>query len=163
MTSGVFQDWKTNAGDLRAQLMLGAFRFAQKLHRLPRRLRWLGLPYLGAYQFLMYWELGIELNYKAAIGPRLTLHHGYATVIHDGVVIGSDCVLRHCTTLGSRRGENDCPVIGDNVDIGSNSVIIGKIRIGDGAKVGAGSVVIDDVPAGATAAGNPAKIVKSAG
>lgn len=161
MSSDVFQDWKANAGNLRVQLMLGAFRFAQKLHRLPGFLRWMGLPYLGLYQFLMYWELGIELNYKAAVGPRLTLHHGYATVIHDGVVLGSDCVLRHCTTLGSRRGANDCPVIGDSVDIGSNAVVIGEIRIGDGAKIGAGSVVMHDVPAGATVAGNPAKLVRS--
>lgn len=160
MTSDLFQDWKSNAGNLRVQLMLGAFRFAQKLHHLPRGLRWIGLPYLGLYQFMMYWELGIELNYKATIGPRMTLHHGYATVIHDGVIIGSDCVLRQCTTLGTRRGGNDCPVIGDGVDIGSNSVIIGAIRIGDGAKIGAGSVVISDVPAGASVAGNPAKVVR---
>ena len=108
----------------------------------------------------MYWEMGIELNYKAAIGPRLQLHHGYALVVHDDVVIGSDCILRHCTTLGSRRGHNDCPVIGNGVDIGCNSVVIGALQIGNGARIGAGSVVIADVAAGATVVGNPARLVR---
>lgn len=157
MTNGILQDWSVNSGNFRSQLVLAAFRFAQKLHRWPRGVRWLGLPYLGLYQLLMYWEMGIELNYKAAIGPRLRLHHGYALVVHDDVVIGSDCVLRHCTTLGSRRGRNDCPVIGDNVDVGCNSVVIGAIHVGNGAKIGAGSVVVNDVAAGVAVAGNPAK------
>jgi putative colanic acid biosynthesis acetyltransferase WcaB len=52
------------------------------------------------------------------------------------------------------------PVIGDNVEIGSNVVIIGDISIGDGAIVGAGSVVTKDVPAHAVVVGNPARIIK---
>lgn len=163
MSGGVWQDWEVNRGDTRMRLLLGSFRFAQKLHRWPRGVRWLALPYLGVYQFLAYWELGIELNYKARIGPRLRLHHGFGLVIHDAVVIGADCTLRHCTTLGNRRGGDDCPVLGDGVDVGSNSVIIGAIKIGDGAVIGAGSVVLHDVAPGVTVAGNPAKPVSRAG
>lgn len=162
MSQGILQDWSVNRGNIRSQLMLSSFRFAQKLHRLPRWIRWIGLPYLAIYQLLMYWELGIELNYKARIGPRLRLYHGYALVIHDHAVIGSDCTLRHATTIGMRKGPDDCPVIGDGVDIGSNSVVIGAIKVGDGAMIGAGSVVVHDVPAGATVAGNPAKPLGSA-
>ena len=46
------------------------------LHRWPRGIRWFGMPYLAVYQLLMYWELGIELNYKAEVGPRLRLYPG---------------------------------------------------------------------------------------
>lgn len=159
MRQGILQDWSANPGNIRSRLMLASFRFAQKLHRLPRGFRWIGLPYLAVYQLLMYWELGIELNYKAAIGPGLKLYHGYALVIHDNAVIGSDCTLRHATTIGMRKGPADCPVIGNHVDIGSNSVVIGAIKVGDGATIGAGSVVVHDVPAGATVAGNPARPV----
>jgi len=162
MRDGILQDWSANGGNLRSQFVLAAFRFAQKMHRLPRGFRWLGIPYLGLYQLLIYWELGIELNYKAEIGPRLRLHHGYALVIHDSVVVGADCVLRHCTTLGSRRGDGDCPSIGDRVNIGCNSVIIGAIKVGDDANIGAGSVVIDDVVPHGTVAGNPARPVRIA-
>lgn len=142
--------------------MLASFRFAQKLHRWPRWIRWAGMPYLAVYQLLMYWELGIELNYKAEIGPRLRLYHGYALVIHDNAVIGADCTLRHATTIGMRKAADDCPVIGDRVDIGSNSVVIGAINVADDATIGAGSVVVHDVSAGSTVAGNPARPVGDA-
>lgn len=159
MSQGILQDWSANRGNIRCQLMLSSFRFAQKLHRLPRWFRWIGLPYLAVYQLLMYWELGIELNYKASVGSGLRLYHGYALVIHDNAVLGSGCTLRHATTIGMRKGPDDCPVIGDRVNIGSNSVIIGAIKVGDGATIGAGSVVVHDVPAGTIVAGNPAKPV----
>jgi putative colanic acid biosynthesis acetyltransferase WcaB len=129
------------------------------LHRWPKCIRWLASPYLFVYQLLVWWELGIELNHKAEVGPRLRLHHGYGLVVHESAVIGSDCTLRHGTTIGTRRESDDCPVIGDRVDIGCSSVIIGRIKIGDDAKIGAGSVVLHDVPAGCTVAGNPARPV----
>jgi len=162
MSNNILQDWSANRGDLRSRLILASFRFAQVLHRLPPSLRWIGLPYLAVYQLLMYWELGIELNYKAEIGPGLRLHHGYALVVHDCAILGPNCVLRHCTTIGSRHSSDDVPVIGADVDIGCNSVLIGPIKVGNRAVIGAGSVVIHDVPAGVTVAGNPARIISPA-
>jgi maltose O-acetyltransferase len=50
--------------------------------------------------------------------------------------------------------------IGKQCFIGARAIILKGVTIGDGAVVGAGSVVTKDVPAGATAAGNPAKVVK---
>jgi len=43
------------------------------------------------------------------------------------------------------------------VDIGCNSVLIGRITIGDDAVIGAGSVVLHDVAPRQTVAGNPAR------
>jgi len=43
--------------------------------------------------------------------------------------------------------------------VGAGAVILGSITIGDHAVVGANAVVLQDVPAGATAVGNPAKIL----
>jgi acetyltransferase-like isoleucine patch superfamily enzyme len=45
--------------------------------------------------------------------------------------------------------------------IGSGAVLLCGITIGENALVGAGSVVTKDVPAGATVAGNPARIIKA--
>ena len=160
MNPGILQDWEANKGNVRSRLILVLFRMAQRLYRLPTALRWLGFPCLAFYEIFVGWFLGIELNHKAAIGPRLKLFHGTALVIHGGAVIGSDCTLRHCTTIGMKNLPEEVPVIGDHVDIGCNSVIIGKIRIGDRATIGAGSVVIDDVPAGAVVAGNPARPIR---
>jgi putative colanic acid biosynthesis acetyltransferase WcaB len=60
--------------------------------------------------------------------------------------------------LDGRAGPS--PVIMNNVDVGSNAVIIGDIVIGDGAIIGAGAVVTKSVPARAVVAGNPARIIR---
>ena len=52
------------------------------------------------------------------------------------------------------------PHLEDNVFVGPNAVIIGKVRIGEGAIIGAGAVVTKDVPAKAVVGGNPAKIIR---
>lgn len=61
-------------------------------------------------------------------------------------------------TLGINNGGT--PIIGKNVYIGAKATIIGPVKIGDGAKIGAGALVITDIPAGCTAVGVPAKVVK---
>ena len=51
-------------------------------------------------------------------------------------------------------------IIGDDVWIGLNSIILSGVTIGQGAIIAAGSVVTKDVPPYAIAGGNPAKIIK---
>ena len=52
-------------------------------------------------------------------------------------------------------------VIEDDVLIGANAVVIEGVRVGAGAVIAAGSVVISDIPAGAVAAGVPARVIKA--
>ncbi len=51
-------------------------------------------------------------------------------------------------------------VIGKNVWIGSNAVILLGVKIGDNSVIGAGSTVVEDIPPYCVAVGNPARIVK---
>lgn len=51
-------------------------------------------------------------------------------------------------------------LIGNDVWIGSHSIILSGVTIGDGAIIGAGSVVTNDIPPYAIAAGNPARVIK---
>ena len=53
------------------------------------------------------------------------------------------------------------PVIGDNVSIGSGSVVVGAINIGDNVRIGSNSYVNKDVPSNSIVAGIPAKVIKS--
>ncbi len=63
-------------------------------------------------------------------------------------------------------GHKDCStskgpiIIGDDVWIGMNAIVLSGVTIGQGAVVAAGSVVTHDVPAYAIVGGNPAKIIK---
>lgn len=51
-------------------------------------------------------------------------------------------------------------IIGNNVFIGCNCIVLKGVKIGDNSVIGAGSVVTKDVPANCMAAGNPAKVIK---
>jgi virginiamycin A acetyltransferase len=51
-------------------------------------------------------------------------------------------------------------IIGNDVTVGANAIILPGVRIGDGAVVGAGAIVTTDVPPYAIVAGVPAKIIR---
>jgi serine acetyltransferase len=82
-------------------------------------------------------------------------------VIHPGARIGASCLLRQGVTIGDRLPRQGLPVLGNNVNVGANALILGPVRVGDGAVIGAGSVVIHDVAPGCVVAGNPARILRS--
>lgn len=164
--NGIFCDWQANRGNPKGRLILVLFRAAQRVRAWPHPWWLLGVPYLAFYEFAVEWVLGVELRYKTLIGPGLRLFHAHALVVHEGTVIGARCTLRQSTTIGNKTladgTPSGCPVLGDGVDVGANAVILGPVRIGDGAVIGAGSVVVKDVPSGAVAAGNPARMLREA-
>lgn len=51
-------------------------------------------------------------------------------------------------------------VIGNDVWIGCNALILTDVKIGDGAVIAAGAVVVEDVPPYAIVGGVPAKLIK---
>ena len=50
---------------------------------------------------------------------------------------------------------------GADVVVGGGAKVLGGFEVGDGAKVGSNAVVTKPVPAGATAVGNPARIIQA--
>lgn len=109
------------------------------------------------------WWFGIDLPYTVKLGRRVRIwHHGGIVVIAHR--IGDDVHIRHNTTFGvARRSEPWArPIIGDRVDIGVGTCILGAVTVGDDSVIGAGSIVVRDIPAGATAVGAPARVIRSA-
>ncbi|GAB3783999.1 serine acetyltransferase [Spirosoma horti] len=159
----IFQDWKRNHNSLKGRIVLPLFRAASSA-RQNKLIFFILLPYLILYRFLVEWVLGIELPYKTKINRGLVIYHGQSLVVNDGTVIGSNCTLRHCTTIGNKQNSDGsfskCPIIGNNVDIGAHVCLIGPITIGDNVVIGAGSVVVKDVPSNSVVVGNPAKIIR---
>ncbi len=54
-------------------------------------------------------------------------------------------------------------VIGDNVWLGLNSVVLKGVTIGENTVIGANSLVTKDIPANVIAAGNPCKVIREMG
>lgn len=156
-------DWAANSGNPKGRLVVSAFRVAHAVKGEHRTPLW-AKPILLLYRLTVDWVMGIEIPPAVQAGPGLSVWHGTGLVIHDNTRIGSNVMLRHGVTLGAVGDSDDtsnaqAPVIGDGVSIGAGAIIIGPREIGPGAVIGAGAVVVSDVPAGATAVGNPARIL----
>jgi maltose O-acetyltransferase len=81
--------------------------------------------------------------------------------------IGNNVTLTHCRILLHDASMNKATdlvkigkvVIGDNVFIGVNSVVLPNINIGNNVIIGAGTVISKDIPDNSVVVGNPCKIV----
>jgi serine O-acetyltransferase len=104
---------------------------------------------------------GISLPYNIRLGRRVRIWHHSGIILHARA-IGDDVQIRQNTTMGvvSVDRPHDIPTVGNRVDIGCGACILGGITIGDDCKIGANAVVITDVPAGSTAVGIPARVIR---
>jgi maltose O-acetyltransferase len=101
---------------------------------------------------------GVFLNFNCVILDVVAVTIGAGTQIGPAVQIYA---ADHPRDASERRAglEFGRPIhIGRNVWIGGGAIILPGVRIEDNAVIGAGSVVTRDVPAGAVALGNPARI-----
>ena len=87
--------------------------------------------------------------------------------VGHGVIFINDKHPRATNPDGSLQTGDDWTVqptvVSKGASIGSGAVILCNLRIGEGAIVGAGAVVTRDVPAHATVAGNPARVISPNG
>jgi len=106
---------------------------------------------------------GIEIHPGAVIGRHVFIDHGMGIVIGETAEIGDGSTIYQGVTLGGTsltRGAKRHPTLGKGVIIGAGAKVLGGFTIGDGARVGSNAVVVKEVPAGATAVGNPARILQ---
>lgn len=104
-------------------------------------------------------KYGLEISSHAIIGKGLYLGHPYNITVADGVEIGENVNLHKGCTIGrTNRGKVGTPKIGNNVFVGINATIVGKIQIGDDVLIAPNSYVNIDVPSHSVVIGNPAVI-----
>ena len=88
------------------------------------------------------------------IGDNVHITDGVKFITHDG---GTLIFRKEIPDLEITKPI----VIGDNVYLGNDVVILPGVRIGDNVVVGAGAVVSKDIPNNSVAVGVPARVVKS--
>jgi len=95
----------------------------------------------------LIFKYNADIMLGAKIGKNLILAHQINITIHHNVEIGNNCSIMQNVTIGANNfGVVDIK-IGDNVFIGTGTVIIGgELRIGDNVIIGALSFVKKDIP-----------------
>jgi maltose O-acetyltransferase len=138
---------------------------------------------LAVRQLLLQERLA-EVGDGAVVRPPFHCDYGYNIRLGPGAFLNFNCVILDVVEVAIGAGTQIGPAvqiyaadhprdasqrragaefgrhvhIGRNVWIGGGAIILPGVRIGDDAVIGAGSVVTRDVPAGAIALGNPARI-----
>ena len=85
-------------------------------------------------------KLGFSIP-RNVFGPGLSIAHGGPIIVHPKAVIGENCRIDRCVSIGSVHYPTPPPKIGNNVFIGPGVVIDGNIEIADGIAIGANSYV----------------------
>ncbi|PIM95583.1 Serine acetyltransferase [Candidatus Hodgkinia cicadicola] len=92
---------------------------------------------------------GIEIGHGVWFGKRLILDHTHGTVIGQQAKIGDNVILMHGITLGSIGNQlgltHRHPEVQSGSNVGTNTTILGRIKIGHCTNIGANAVVTKQV------------------
>ena len=124
-----------------------------------------GFKWLGRFiSHLARGLTGIEIHPGATIGRCVFFDHAMGVVVGETAEIGDGCTIYQGVTLGGTalyKGTKRHPTLGKNVVVGAGAQVLGGFTVGDGARIGSNAVVVKPVPAGATAVGNPARVIQA--
>jgi len=103
---------------------------------------------------------GIQLPTKATIGKGLFIAHFGSIIVNPDAVLGCNVNIAPGVVIGkTNRGEHKgVPVIGNDVWLGANAVIVGNVTIGDDVMIAPNAYVNMDVSSHSIVIGNPAVI-----
>lgn len=111
---------------------------------------------------------GTPLRHNYTIGNIKHHNTKIDTLTPNLVIIGDNFVsapgsriLSHDASLFMKYNvyKIDKVVIGDNVFLGANAIIMPGVTVGDNVIIGAGSIVTKDIESGYVVAGVPAKVI----
>ncbi len=107
----------------------------------------------------------VDIHPAVPMGTGIFIDHATGVVVGGTAVIEDNVSILQNVTLGGTGKESGDrhPKIRHGVLIGAGANILGNIEVGECSRVAAGSVVLKPVPAHATVAGVPAKVVGQAG
>ena len=118
--------------------------------------------YRGMYLFYCR-KRGITLSWRTHVDEGLYLGHPYGITVNSNAVIGKNVNLHKGCTIGveNRGVRKGTPTIGNDVWIGINAVVVGRVRIGNDVLIAPNAYVNFDVPDHSIVIGNPGRIIHS--
>lgn len=106
-------------------------------------------------------KTGIQIPYQTKIGEGFYIGHFGQIIVNENAVIGRDFNIAAGALVGASQGKRKgYPTIGDNVKIGTNAIVIGKVLIGNNVLIAPGAFVNFDVPDNSIVIGNPGQIIQ---
>lgn len=140
--------------------ILGSVFFTQKILGFNRQVPW---PAHFSSKFRNVKNIKIGNRSFPGWGPGCYIQG------KNGIIIGNNC--RFAPNIGiisANHNQNDYDkwdktdpiIIGDNVWVGMNSIIMPGVNIGSNVIIGAGSIVTKNIPSNSIAVGNPCKVIK---
>ena len=110
---------------------------------------------------LCSYKFAIQIPSSTRIGEGLRNAHWGHIVVNPEAIIGKNFTIAQGCLIGNAQGKNSgVPIIGDNVYMSANSMIIGGVKIGNNVLIAPGAFVNFDVPDNSIVIGNPGKIVQ---
>lgn len=140
--------------------VMAVYRFGQWKNTLPKPARWVAQKVYRAGFLATNLTVGCHIPDEVEFGEDPHFVHAKDVLMHPKVKLGDRVGMMHAVTLATTVDRPGVPEIGDDVFIGAGAVIVGPVKVGDGARIAPNSLVMQNVPAGATAIGVPARIVK---
>jgi len=123
----------------------------------------------GERDFALYLQSRSSDVFQTDIHPAVSMGRGIFLDHATGLVVGETCVIEDNVSMlqgvtlggtGKESGDRH-PKIRKGAMIGAGAKVLGNIEVGSNARIAAGSVVLRPVPANATVAGVPAKVVRT--
>lgn len=117
----------------------------------------------------LFWNICLKLcsfKFSIQIPPYTLIERGFR-IVHFGTIvvnpsakIGKNFNISQGCLIGNASGQKcGTPVIGNNVCMNANSIIIGNVKIGDNVLIAPGAFINFDVPDNSIVIGNPGKII----
>ena len=131
--------------------------FRKSIHYFGNILRWAHNTYIKAAGVKIGHNCMISLRAKIDTRRGKVIIGDNCTITYGCIIVSHDRSAMHINPLDDGEGE---VILGNNVYLGVNTVVLRNVRIGDNSVIGAGSVVINDIPPNVVAVGNPARVVK---
>jgi serine O-acetyltransferase len=110
---------------------------------------------------LLSYQTQIQIPPRTKIGEGFYIGHLGRVIIHPDTVIGKNVNVGTGVTIGrENRGKREgVPTIGSSCWLGTNSVVVGNIRIGNDVLIAPLAFVNFDVPDHSVVVGNPGRII----